>query len=95
MAVFMKCGSCAPASLKPYFPDAADPEPTHCHGSGDRPAPNGVLGGMVCSCPCRYRPDQLHSMAHNAYPTDRDRAVARYNELMVEAGFVIVKEDSK
>jgi hypothetical protein len=27
--------------------------PNHCYGTADRPAPEGMLGGFRCSCPCR------------------------------------------
>ena len=47
MVAFMLCTLCKPSGL---FPDG---EPTHCFGSLDRPAPEGMLGGFRCSCPCR------------------------------------------
>lgn len=38
---------------RPFAMPGLPAVPTHCFGSGDRPAPKGVLGGFRCSCKCR------------------------------------------
>ena len=92
-----KCSACRPSSISGLMTI----DPHHCNGSGDRRAPKGVLGGFECSCPCRYRPDELWNMADawakgRATTTASEQAayrIARYNELMVEAGHVIIKKE--
>ena len=49
MVAYAPCASCAPTEVL-----GVKPEPIHCYGTGDRPAPRGVLGGFRCSCECRH-----------------------------------------
>jgi len=41
------CFSCRPDDWFLHY------VPSHCYGAGDKPAPEGVLGGFRCSCECR------------------------------------------
>jgi hypothetical protein len=67
-------------------------KPTHCGGSNDRTTP-GLLGGFICSCPCRYKPHQLHAMAAAKYPDEKEQAGRHYIDLMKQAGFIVPREE--
>lgn len=79
------------------LPGFGQQPPRHCHGASDRPAPRGVLGGYRCSCPCRFRPDELWKMADSWAKAEpdlsddtRDTArILRYGALMEEAGHIV------
>lgn len=71
MVASMLCVSCRP---DPLF----SVEPIHCFGSGDRPAPLGMLGGFQCSCSCGW-PEQFssgESGPHNSGGTTPDFPVS-------------------
>lgn len=57
MVAAFVCGSCSGYDLSETPIGRAlgilRTEPDHCYGHADRPAGPGVLGGYVCTCPCR------------------------------------------
>lgn len=85
MAASLKCDLCQPIAL----PGLEVTPPRHCQGRSDRPAPEGVLGGVRCSCPCRFAPHELHAQAQAKFPGNREAARAEYVERMKEAGHII------
>lgn len=48
MTAIGTCLSCR--TWNQFFGDVT---PFHCFGNGDRPAPEGVMGGFKCGCDCR------------------------------------------
>lgn len=89
MAASHPCGSCKGVDMTALGLGVAAPE--HCHGRSDRPAAPGVLGGYVCSCPCRFSPRELFDMAERQFPHLPKARAERYKALMVEAGHIVVK----
>lgn len=49
MVVSGLCSSCREIAI----PGFVYSMPVHCYGTADRPAPEGMLGGFRCGCPCR------------------------------------------
>ena len=55
MAFFGLCLLCSPIDPAMFTLPGNEPVEVpvaHCYGTGDRLTP-GVIGGFVCSCPCR------------------------------------------
>lgn len=93
MALMYKCGGCDPktdANFKKMFPNAELPPVQHCNGRADRVTP-GVLGGYVCTCPCRLSPHDIWKQIEQT-PGTREDHRETYLARMVEAGHVIHRE---
>lgn len=95
MAVMYKCGGCDPShdpTFKKMFPDAELPPVSHCKGSADR-FQKGVIGGYVCTCPCRLSPHDIWKQIEQTPGTRQDHR-EMYLARMIEAGHVIEKRSA-